>query len=113
MAKKPSPEGPVEHGDEVRDKVTGFTGIAMGKTDWMFGCTRWVVQPQVDKEKKIVDAQSFDEPALEIVRKGVVQRPRINLYGATEVTPEPAATAPGGPLPVPKRPDVKQDRFRQ
>lgn len=59
-------------GDKVKDTVTGFTGIAIGKTRWLHGCNRIIVQPEVDKDGKMVEYASFDEPQLEIVEYGAI-----------------------------------------
>lgn len=48
-------------GKMVRDKVTGFTGIAIGKTKWMFGCDQYCVSPLVDNEGKKRDSEWFDK----------------------------------------------------
>ena len=56
-------------GDEVKDLVTGFTGIVIGKTTWLTGCDRFIVQPKgVNKEGKIYDNSSFDEESLIVVK---------------------------------------------
>lgn len=57
----------VQLGDKVKDKVTGFIGIAIGKTNWLHGCTRVIVQPPMDKDGKIPESMSFDEPQLEVI----------------------------------------------
>lgn len=75
-------------GDRVRDNVTGFQGIAVGRTEWLHGCIRIIVQPEKLHDGKVIEAMSFDEPALKIVKKGVVK-------------PETPDT--GGPMPVPTR----------
>ena len=59
----------IELGTEVRDVVSGFTGIATAKHTYLNGCARITVQPVIDKEKKLPEAQTFDEPQLEIVSK--------------------------------------------
>lgn len=75
-------------GDKVRDKVTGYEGIAIGKTEWLNGCTRWTVQSQTLHEGKPIDSFCFDEPQLEIV----------------EVEPVKAGPkTTGGPIPSPQR----------
>ncbi len=56
-------------GDKVKDKVTGFTGIAIGRTTWLHGCDRYVVQPIVGKDGKLPENQVFDELQLEVVSK--------------------------------------------
>lgn len=56
-------------GDKVKDTVTGFTGIAVGRTVWLHGCNRISVQPEgVNKEGKVYEAQGFDEPQLIVVK---------------------------------------------
>lgn len=30
----------VNLGDRVKDQVTGFEGIAIARTEWLFGCPR-------------------------------------------------------------------------
>jgi hypothetical protein len=51
----------------VRDKVTGFTGIAENRATFMYGCDRYCVQPKIDKDGKIPDSVMIDEPQLEWV----------------------------------------------
>jgi hypothetical protein len=60
-------------GDKVKDSVTGFTGIAIGRTEWLHGCARIIVQPTgVMKDGKLYDTQQFDEPQLVILKRGAV-----------------------------------------
>lgn len=80
----------IELGDKVRDRVTGFTGICIGITTWLYGCRRIAIQPQELKDHSVIDAQSFDEPAIEVVEKSV-----IIPYPEEET--KAAAARPGGP----------------
>lgn len=60
----------IELGDEVKDTISGFAGIAVGRTTWLFGCDRITIHPKgVTKEYKTFDTQSFDEPQLVVVKK--------------------------------------------
>lgn len=59
----------VKLGDEVKDKVSGFKGIAVCKHDYLNGCSRFSIQPPVDKDGKLPDTATFDEPQLELVEK--------------------------------------------
>jgi len=54
-------------GSRVKDRFTGFTGIAVGRTDWMFGCTRFCVESTELKDGKPVEQQWFDEQRLMVV----------------------------------------------
>lgn len=82
------PGEPVELGDTVEDKITGLAGVAIGRTEWMNGCSRVCVQPKELKDGIPVESTTFDESDLRIV-----SRP--------EVAPKPKKT--GGPRPEPRR----------
>ena len=54
-------------GAKVKDIITGFEGKAIGRTEWLTGCITISVQPMVDKDGKIPESRSIDEPTLEVV----------------------------------------------
>jgi hypothetical protein len=54
-----------KNGDNVRDVVTGFTGVIMGRTQWLNGCVRYCVQSKVLKDGAPNDF-NFDEEQLEL-----------------------------------------------
>lgn len=61
-------------GDMVKDTVSGFYGIAVARHTYLNGCARITVQPCIDKDGKLPDAPTFDEPQLVILpEKGVEQ----------------------------------------
>lgn len=62
-----------ELGDEVKCKVTGFTGLVIGVAKHLTGCDRVSVQPNVDKEGKWREGYWLDITAVEIVTKGKVK----------------------------------------
>jgi hypothetical protein len=62
----------VNLGDEVKDTITGFKGIAIGKASYLTGCDQCAVQPKI-KDGSFVDAQWFDIGRLEVVKRGAVQ----------------------------------------
>jgi hypothetical protein len=57
----------VQLGDKARDTITGFTGTVVALTQWIHGCQRATLQPPVDKDGKLPDAQTFDVPSMEII----------------------------------------------
>jgi len=59
----------VNLGDEVKDMVTGFKGIATSITTYINGCRRIGVQPPMGKDGKYPDAWHIDEPQLSIIKK--------------------------------------------
>lgn len=66
----------VELGDRVKDRITGFSGIAVARVEWLYGCERFAVQPEtLAKDGKYQDNQYFDAPQLAVVAKQVVENP--------------------------------------
>jgi hypothetical protein len=68
-------------GDEVKDELSGFKGIACARVEWLNGTMRIVVQGPVDKDGKLSDAQSFDELNLEVTQRGKVKPRAISVSG--------------------------------
>ena len=59
-------------GDRVKDKVSGFTGIVTGRTEYLNGCTRVVVEPEGLHEGKPIDSHYFDEMQVEVIKENVI-----------------------------------------
>lgn len=77
----------IELGWIVRDKITGFTGMATSRHTFLTGCDRIGVSPvKLTKDGEILESQSFDESFLEVVKK---QKPPVSKAQTT--------AAPGGP----------------
>jgi hypothetical protein len=68
-------------GMEVKDKITGASGIAVARTEYLWGCARVGVQIRELKDGKPQEYIWFDEPMLEGI--------------------EPDKKKPGGPRPDP------------
>jgi len=64
----------IKLGNEVKDPITGFIGIAVAKTEWLWGCIRIGIESKLDKDGKIIEIQWFDEPRLEII--GFADKPK-------------------------------------
>ncbi len=77
-------------GTKVRDKFTGFSGVAVGRTEWIFGCTRYAVEATELHEGKPIEAQWFDEQRLELLQDAPAQK-------------EAESKGPGGPQRDPVR----------
>ena len=56
-------------GSKVKDVVSGFTGIVIGRYHYLYGCTRYGVQPRTEKGKpnSLPNTKTFDEPQLKVV----------------------------------------------
>ena len=69
-------------GDKVKDSVTGFKGIAIGRMLWLHGCDRIIVQPEgLNKEGKPFDNHTFDEPQLIVIGKKKVKEGKHKTGG--------------------------------
>lgn len=54
-------------GYTMRDKVTGFTGIATGHVEYITGCDQLLLVPKVDADGKLRDSQWFDTQRCELL----------------------------------------------
>ena len=84
--KKEKEKESIPLGCEVEDTVSGLKGIAIAKTDWLYGCIRICIQPPA-VDGKLPESVSFDEPQLKIISKGVLVDSKY----------EKALDKPGGP----------------
>lgn len=76
----------------VKDVVTGLTGVAVCRSEWLNGCIRVVMQPQELKEGKPADVYVVDQEQLKIVKERAVA-----------ITAQPT----GGPMPDAVRANIK------
>ncbi len=84
-------------GDLVKDRITGFTGVAVARTTWINGCVRWTVQPaKLSKDGTVKATECFDGEQVQVLRKSAVPS-----YGRVVVA---GTLPPGGPRPSPSRP---------
>jgi len=60
-------------GQQVRDKVSGFTGIATAKVEYLNGCVQYCVKPKIKtkNDNTMPEGQYIDEGQLEIISKGL------------------------------------------
>jgi len=86
---------PILLGDTVRDVYTGFQGTALARTDWLYGCTRILVEPtKLTKEGGVAANVEFDEQRLVIVKRNPV---RNSAPWVDEGGPRPSPKAPRTP----------------
>jgi hypothetical protein len=78
-----------ELGQQVKEKVTGFKGIIVTRSEHLYGCIVYAVKSEALHEGKPIDAQWFDEGSLVVVGKGKIDH----------------AEQPGGPAAPQRRPD--------
>lgn len=76
FGKKKEPEFKFNLGDEVKDSITGFTGIITLRSQWLNNCNTYGVQPTKLKDGAPQERQHFDEPQLVAVAEKVVEESR-------------------------------------
>ena len=59
----------IDLGKKGRDKITGFEGILVGRSQYLFGCDQYCIAPPA-KDGKILESCWFDEGRIEIVGDG-------------------------------------------
>ena len=57
-------------GSMLKDKVTGMTGIATSRVEYLNGCVQYGVKPK-SKDGTYPDSQYIDVGQLELVGKGI------------------------------------------
>jgi hypothetical protein len=82
----------IKIGSRVKDKITGLTGIVIGRTEWLTGCATVGVKPEETKDGKTIDATWLDEISVTVIQEKVFT---INMA--------PAAPDVGGPHDAPSR----------
>lgn len=88
-------------GDRVKDKITGVVGIIVSRTQHLYGCTRYWVQPEAVKDGKPVEGAWYDEPGLSMIMAGAHQS--HNVVTAAQKPVEPAQRGHGFDLPDSRR----------
>ena len=61
-----------ELGATLRDKITGFEGIAIGVASYITGCDQFCVQPKL-KDGSFVESKWLDDNRLEVAGDDVVK----------------------------------------
>ncbi len=86
----------VELGSVVKDRVTGFKGVAIGRHEYLTGCNKVTVQPVgITKDGKPYESQWFDEQSLVVVEAAKPEK-------YVDAEPSPKART-GGPSDQPRR----------
>jgi hypothetical protein len=81
----------IELGSSVKSRVMGLKGIVIARTEWLYHCVRYVVQPQELKDGRPVENCSFDEDELIVLAP-----PTPEITGQEEIAaPNPKAITGG------------------
>ena len=58
----------IKLGSHVKDTISGFTGVVVAETNWLYGCRRLTIAGDFLHEGKPVETQCFDEPQLQVIK---------------------------------------------
>ncbi len=72
----------IKLGDQVRDVITGFKGIAVSRCTYLNGCDHIGIQPKASKDGALPPMEWIDLPQVEIIKaKRVSNKPREKKLG--------------------------------
>lgn len=78
-------------GKLVKDRISGFSGIVTGRSEYLWGCVQYCVTPKVDKEGLRRDSEWFDEQRLELVGQEALSVPVLPHGGPSHRGESPKA----------------------
>ena len=100
-------------GDQVKDQVSGYIGVITGRTQWLNGCVRYILEAQKLEGGKPVDPLNVDEQQLVLMKALKVNVGQVtNAVRAALSEPKSLPKPPGGPRPAPSRSRVTPTRSR-
>lgn len=82
----------IKLGDKVKDLITSFSGLATGRTEFLYGCARILIEPEsLSKDGKPVESAWFDEQRVESVEARAIPMSRDNsaTAGGPQQDPRP------------------------
>lgn len=80
----------VKLGTKVKDALTGFEGIAIGRSEYLYGCHQVLIKPQELKDGKPIEGEWVDEQRVVYVDGGGV------VFSPAAPSPVSSASS-GGP----------------
>jgi hypothetical protein len=64
--------------------LTGFSGIATARSEWLYGCARICIEPEELHDGKPIERQWFDEQRVEVVSRDC---PAVSKNSRAATTP--------------------------
>jgi hypothetical protein len=58
-------------GKKAKDKVTGLVGIITNRSECLYGCNRYLLQPSAGEDQKVPEAWWVDEDQIDVIGDGV------------------------------------------
>lgn len=82
------PAEPVELGDKVQDVISGLVGVATSWTQWLQGCSRFMVQPLDLKDGLPVEPAYLDELDLRVLERAAIPVRKVQTGGPRAEPPQ-------------------------
>lgn len=74
-------------GSKVRDMISGFSGIAVAHSVYLYGCERILIEPdRLDDKGAMIEGQWIDEQRVEVTEQS--ERPMSLVSSATSGGPQ-------------------------
>lgn len=61
----------LELGQRMRDRVTGFEGIAIARVEYLNGCIQYCLKPEMGENGKMPEGEYIDDQQLEVIGVGL------------------------------------------
>lgn len=84
-------------GDRVKDVISGFEGVVIGRFEYWTGCNHYGVEAAATKDSK-TPYENLDEQRLELVEAGAVKLAREYEQQVEAEQPKPKRRSPGAPV---------------
>jgi hypothetical protein len=90
-------------GARAKDRVSGLHGIIVSRSEHLFGCARYWVQPQSTKDGKPAEGAWFDEDSIDVIEEAAIKprRYRVVEEDASDLHPRDVMRVGGGPTHQP------------
>jgi len=75
-------------GSEVKDKYSGYKGIAVARTEFINGCVQYHVVAKVTKEHPQPEEIDIDEESLEVIKKNTARATNGRATGGAYTRPK-------------------------
>lgn len=77
----------IELGDTAKDSISGFTGVVVAVTEWLYNCKRITLQPKELKDGIPIDSHTFDSLQLILIEKAGKHIPEYQKTGGPSIQP--------------------------
>jgi len=67
-----------ELGSKVKSRCVGVIGIVQSRSENLYGCNRYFIQPPAGEDMKVPDGYWFDEEDLEFIEQMINRTPSTN-----------------------------------